>query len=108
LAFRRFYHKKQSKFRDKSSNYQSIIGTLFTKNILQIIHYFTRLNPRDIHIFSNLLIHLNCENQYNEWKKILEDIFIELMHKINSTFSEKNQAKELDVASWEETVKSVF
>ena len=61
-----------------------------------------------IHIFSNLLIHLNCENQYNEWKKILEDIFVELMHKITSTFAEKNQAKELDVLSWEETVKSAF
>ncbi|CAD8096499.1 unnamed protein product [Paramecium primaurelia] len=61
-----------------------------------------------IHIYSNLLIHLNSQNQYLEWKKILEEIFLELMHKIIQVFQDKNQAKELDVQQWEETVKSVY
>ncbi|CAD8120795.1 unnamed protein product [Paramecium sonneborni] len=81
---------------------------IFQKLSLIALDPIPEIRHSAIHIFSNLLIHLNSQNQYLEWKKILEEIFLELMHKITHIFQDKNQAKELDVSQWEETVKSVY
>ncbi|CAK87718.1 unnamed protein product (macronuclear) [Paramecium tetraurelia] len=81
---------------------------IFQKLSLIALDPIPEIRHSAIHIFSNLLIHLNCQNLYSQWKKILENIFMKLMHNINNTFQEKNQNKDLDVTQWEETVKSVI
>lgn len=43
-----------------------------------------------------------------EWKRILEQIFVELIHKVVHTYGEKLAANEEDASLWEETVKSAL
>ncbi|KAM3135820.1 hypothetical protein pb186bvf_012073 [Paramecium bursaria] len=70
----------------------------------------TEIRHSAIHIFTNLLLHFNADQQnlYIEWKRILEQIFFEMLQKVVQTFVDKQAAKENDVGNWEETAKSVF
>ena len=62
-----------------------------------------------IHIFTNLLLHLNQDkNSYEDWRRIFESIYFDMIHRIVMQFQDKRVANEADYPFWEETTKSII